>query len=130
MLLCTVRSCHEPLTRDGRRFVCARGHSFDVARSGYVNLLQPNERRSKQPGDSAEAVQARRRLHDVGVLAPIADAIWSAAAMPPLLEERGARDVLDVGCGDGYWLGGEDAAGPAGGTSARRGLVGVDISVP
>src|SRR5690242_21862739 len=89
MLLCTVRDCRQPLQRAARRFVCERGHAFDVARSGYVNLLQPNERRSRNPGDTAEAVAARRR-------------VWSAAAMPPL-SVTGNR-VLDIGCGDGYWL--------------------------
>jgi len=74
-MLCTVRTCHEPLAREERRMVCPRGHSFDVARSGYVNLLQPQERRSKQPGDSDEAVAARRRLHDRGVTLPLFDAV-------------------------------------------------------
>ncbi|HYU26985.1 MAG TPA: methyltransferase domain-containing protein [Thermoanaerobaculia bacterium] len=105
MLLCTVRACHEPLRREERRFVCARGHAFDIARSGYVNLLQPTERRSRNPGDSAEAVAARRR-------------VWSAAAMPPLPVK--GHSVLDVGCGDGYWLASIDA----------RERVGIDISVP
>ncbi|HKS24329.1 MAG TPA: methyltransferase domain-containing protein [Thermoanaerobaculia bacterium] len=105
MLLCTVRTCHHPLRREARRYVCPRGHSFDVARSGYVNLLQPNERRSRNPGDSAEAVAARRR-------------VWTAADLPPLPVKGGA--VLDVGCGDGYWLSRVDA----------EERVGVDISVP
>ena len=105
MLLCTVRTCHLPLRRDAKRFVCARGHAFDVARSGYVNLLQPNERRSRTPGDTAQAVAARRR-------------VWSAAAMPPLFVS--GRSVLDVGCGDGYWLSSIDA----------EERVGIDISIP
>jgi 23S rRNA (guanine745-N1)-methyltransferase len=108
MLLCTVRGCRRPLRREARRWVCERGHAFDVARSGYANLLQPNDRRSREPGDSAEAVAARRRL-------------WSAAAMPPLFESGGAFEhVLDVGCGDGYWLASIDAP-------ERHGI---DISVP
>ena len=49
MLLCPVRDCHLALVREGQRVLCARGHSFDVARSGYINLLQPQERRSRQP---------------------------------------------------------------------------------
>lgn len=32
-------SCQKPLCREERRLVCPAGHSFDVARSGYVNLL-------------------------------------------------------------------------------------------
>ena len=59
--------------------VCPRGHSFDIARSGYVNLLQPQERRSKQPGDTPAAVSARRRLHDRGVTRTHADADFGNA---------------------------------------------------
>jgi 23S rRNA (guanine745-N1)-methyltransferase len=111
MLLCTVRGCRLPLARETRRWVCPRGHAFDVARSGYANLLQPNDRRSREPGDSAEAVAARRRL-------------WSAVAMPPLWNSGGTaaalHRVLDVGCGDGYWLAQIDAP-------ERHGI---DISIP
>lgn len=99
MLLCTVRDCRQPLVREERRLVCARGHSFDVARSGYVNLLQPQDRRSRQPGDSKEAVAARRRLHDAGVTAPLLRAISACLDLSP------ADTVLDAGCGDGYFLG-------------------------
>ena len=57
MLLCPVRDCHLPLAREGKRLVCARGHSFDISSTGYVNLLQPQDRQSKQPGDTADAVK-------------------------------------------------------------------------
>jgi 23S rRNA (guanine745-N1)-methyltransferase len=75
------------------------GHSFDAARSGYFNLLQPQDRRSRQPGDTAEAVAGRRRLHDLGVTQPLFEAIEKIAAA--------TRDdiVLDAGCGDGFYLG-------------------------
>ena len=97
--------------------LCPRGHSFDVARSGYINLLQPQERRSKKPGDTADAVAGRRRLHDRGVTEPLLHAI--ADMMAP-----SARDiVLDAGCGDGFYLG--SLAQLAG-----FGAHGVDISTP
>jgi len=99
MLLCPVRGCRLALLRDERRLVCPRAHSFDVARSGYINLLQPQERRSKQPGDSGEAVAARRRLHDRGVTAPLLEGIAEMVALTP------ADSVLDAGCGDGFYLG-------------------------
>lgn len=79
--------------------VCPRGHSFDIARSGYVNLLQPQERRSKQPGDTPEAVSARRRLHDRGVTQPMVHEISE------MLDARAEDIVLDAGCGDGFYLG-------------------------
>src|SRR5438309_11306725 len=99
MLLCPVRDCRRPLLREERRLLCSLGHSFDVARSGYVNLLQPQDRRSKQPGDTAEAVAARRRLHDHGLTQPLLKAIAEATA-------ASSDDiVLDAGCGDGFYLG-------------------------
>jgi 23S rRNA (guanine745-N1)-methyltransferase len=113
MLLCTVRTCHQPLVREERRVVCSRGHSFDVARSGYINLLQPQDRRSKQPGDTADAVAARRRLHDRGVTAPLRDAIAS------LIGVNSDDVVLDAGCGDGFYAGSLDCD-----------THGIDISLP
>jgi len=117
MLLCPVRECRLPLLRESKRWVCARGHSFDLARSGYVNLLQPQERKSKQPGDAAAAVAARRRLHDRGVTAPL------AAGIAALLAPTGDDILLDAGCGDGFYLGG--IAQSSGCTGH-----GVDISIP
>jgi 23S rRNA (guanine745-N1)-methyltransferase len=117
MLLCAVRDCHLPLVRRDRRYFCPRGHSFDIARSGYVNLLQPQDRRSAKPGDTAEAVAARRRLHDSGVTAPLLEAVRE------MLEPRPDDAALDAGCGDGFYLG--SLANHAGFTGC-----GVDISVP
>ena len=99
MLLCPVRDCHLALAREKVRLVCPRAHSFDVARSGYINLLQPQERRSKKPGDTAAAIAARRRLHDRGMTEPVLHAIADMMAASP-------NDVvLDAGCGDGFYLG-------------------------
>lgn len=99
MLVCPVRDCHLPLVREERRVVCAREHSFDVSRSGYINLLQPQDRRSKNPGDAPEAVAARRRLHDRGVAAPLLDGIAK------MIGARSDDVVLDAGCGEGFYLG-------------------------
>src|SRR2546421_2488316 len=117
MLLCTVRTCHQPLVREERRVICSRGHSFDIARSGYTNLLQPQDRRSKQPGDTAAAVAARRRLHDRGVTEPLLQAIAEMA------DARSRDIVLDAGCGDGFYLG---SLAP----QARFDGPGIDISIP
>lgn len=117
-LLCPVRNCHSPLIRGERSWTCPRGHSFDVARSGYCNLLQPQDRRSRQPGDSREAAEARRRLFAAGHSEALLREILA------LLEGAPAgAGVLDVGCGEGSMLGGV----------ARERSVeahGIDISVP
>jgi 23S rRNA (guanine745-N1)-methyltransferase len=117
MLLCTVRECRQALVRDGRRMVCPREHSFDIARSGYVNLLQPQERRSKNPGDMAEAVAARRRLHERGVSRPLLQGIVAVAGV------EASDVVLDAGCGEGFYLGTMALE-----TGCKG--VGVDISIP
>jgi 23S rRNA (guanine745-N1)-methyltransferase len=110
-LLCTVRTCHAPLTRQDKQYRCANNHTFDVARTGYVNLLQPQDKKSKHPGDTAEAVAARRRFYERGD--PLVEAIVRAVPV------RGA--MLDVGCGEGSHL---DAFRRAYGIDAW----GVDIS--
>jgi 23S rRNA (guanine745-N1)-methyltransferase len=116
-LLCPVRDCRLPLLREQARLVCPSKHSFDIARSGYINLLQPQDRRSKQPGDSAAVIAARRRMHDRGVSEPLLRGI--AEMLAPTRHDV----VLDAGCGDGFYLGslaremGFDAHG-------------VDISIP
>jgi 23S rRNA (guanine745-N1)-methyltransferase len=102
LLICPVRGCGEPLTRGERAWACPRRHAFDVARSGYVNLLQPQDRRSAQPGDPAEAVAARRRLLDAGYGEPLLAALREEIAALALPREAA---VLDVGCGEGYYLG-------------------------
>jgi 23S rRNA (guanine745-N1)-methyltransferase len=101
-LICPVRDCGLPLERRARSLACPRGHGFDLARSGYANLLQPQDRRSKNPGDGREAVAARRRLLEAGYGEPLLRAIGEevdALGLP-----AGAA-VLDVGCGEGYYLG-------------------------
>lgn len=114
-----------PLAREARRAACAKGHSFDLARSGYLNLLQPQDKKSKEPGDSGEAVAARRRLHDRGLSAPLLRGIAE------VLGASAADSVLDAGCGDGFYLGslarefgfaghGVDLSIPAVDAAARR----------
>jgi 23S rRNA (guanine745-N1)-methyltransferase len=117
-LICPVRHCGAPLERRDRSFVCPQGHSFDLARSGYCNLLQPQDRRSKNPGDSRAAAEARRRLLDAGYGAALLAALEAEVATLRL----GAA-VLDVGCGEGHYLG-SLAAG------SRIEAHGLDLSVP
>lgn len=78
--------------------VCDNGHSFDRAREGYVNLLPPNRRSSRAPGDSPEMVAARRRVHGADAYRPLADAIAARLA-----GRVTTGVVLDLGCGEGYY---------------------------
>ncbi|HEV8632439.1 MAG TPA: methyltransferase domain-containing protein [Thermoanaerobaculia bacterium] len=115
-----MRGCGQSLAREGRAYRCPRLHSFDLARTGYLNLLQPQDRRSANPGDTRGAAEARRRLYDAGHGAPlIAELERQLAAFDP--PPRPA--VLDVGCGEGSPLAALAAALPF----AAHGL---DLSAP
>lgn len=117
MLICPVRGCQLNLEREERRVVCGNGHSFDVARSGYINLLQPQDRSSKKPGDTPAAIAGRKRLHDLGVMSPLLEAIREIIA--PSDDDV----ILDAGCGDGFYLG--SMAG-----NVKFAGKGIDISIP
>lgn len=87
--------------RTPRTFVCAAGHVHDIARRGYVNLLQPQDRRSAAAGDRREAVRARADLAAAGVGAALVDELARQA-----LSRRAAPGVVvDLGCGAGHVLG-------------------------
>src|SRR5699024_11126334 len=96
VLCCPV--CGLPLVRGDHALRCAAGHSFDVARQGYVNLLTVSQKHSKSPGDTREQVQARRAFLAGGYYRPIAETLCRLAA--PL----GPKTVVDAGCGEGYYL--------------------------
>ena len=101
-LACSVRGCGLPLERRERVFACSAGHSFDIARSGYVNLLQPQDRRSPEAGDSKAAVEARAALDRAGVGRTLLDALIDKIAaldLPP------GPIALDLGAGSGEMLG-------------------------
>ena len=118
MLLCPVRNCHLPLAREGSRLVCSQSHSFDVARSGYINLLQPQDRRSPAAGDRDEAVICYKEF--VGAMLDVTDNIVGGEIVPP-------DDVVRHDADDAYLVGAADK-GPAtcsdlANESARRACV-------
>src|SRR5439155_12751765 len=119
-LLCTVRGCEGELRREEAMLVCPRRHAFNLARSGYVNLLQVQDRRSRSPGDSKEAVLARRRLLDAGFGRPLLEPLLELAGK---LAPPGGSAALDVGCGEGTFL-------AALAERFRLEGFGVDISIP
>lgn len=95
-LICPL--CQQALQKQERAWVCPQGHSFDIARQGYVNLLPVQQKHSKNPGDTKEQVASRRAFLEGGFYAPIRQALVDAA------RELGAEGpILDAGCGEGYY---------------------------
>jgi 23S rRNA (guanine745-N1)-methyltransferase len=81
---------------DGRTVRCGRGHTFDVARQGYVNLTAG---RATHPGDSAEMVADRASFLAAGHYDFVADALARAARA---VTADGL--VVDAGTGTGGYL--------------------------
>lgn len=81
---------------------CAAGHSFDVARQGYLNLL-PGDARTGS-ADTAAMVRARAAFLEAGHYAPIASTVAEAAGEAMASRGAGAGRVVDLGAGTGYYL--------------------------
>ena len=95
--------CGLPLKKAGNGCQCSEGHQYDLARSGYVNLLLANGKHSLQPGDDKRMVRARRLFLEKGYYEPFRKAVCQKA-LECLPMERPV--VLDAGCGEGYYTGG------------------------
>lgn len=99
-LRCTVRQCDCILRRSEFGLTCDRGHHFDRAKQGYWNLLQPQDRRSKNPGDCEDAVDARHRWLQRGHASGLIDVLrqWIDPTIANVLQPI---RILDLGCGEG-----------------------------
>ena len=74
--------------------MCPSGHSFEVARQGYISLTLPARRPHR--GDTTDMVAAREKFLAGGFYEPIADAVVGAAFVTGC--------VLELGAGTGYYL--------------------------
>jgi 23S rRNA (guanine745-N1)-methyltransferase len=106
LLMCP--HCGSGLSSAGPTLRCSAGHSFDVARQGYVNLLPAS--RPPATGDTASMVRAREAFLEGGHFSGLRDAIveTAARALPKGPEDRGSARgcVIEVGAGTGYYLSG------------------------
>jgi 23S rRNA (guanine745-N1)-methyltransferase len=96
-LRCPV--CGSRVRVGGGRLSCALGHSFDIARQGYVSLTSGPA--GPGTGDSAAMVIAREAFLGGGHYQPVADAVAGIAAR---LDRGGPGLVVDLAGGTGYYL--------------------------
>lgn len=110
-ICCSVRGCGLPLaSRDAEGqssdasggLFCDRGHHFEQAKAGYWSLLQPQDKKSAQAGDSDDAVEARRRWLQRGHMQGLVDRVRELAGQP--CSAIGAQQpgwTVELGCGEG-----------------------------
>lgn len=88
--------------------VCIDGHTFDIARQGYVNLLTGHGTKFTQ--DTAAMVAARDEFLDAGHYRALADALAGTVEHILAAARSGAAGpahrplILDAGTGTGWYL--------------------------
>lgn len=105
--------CRGLLKLENKSWSCEKRHSFDQAREGYVNLLPVNKKQSRDPGDNAEMMAARRRFLNLGYYQPL------LSQMADMIQDLDGY-WLDIGCGEGWYTQGLQ--------SASHHFDGIDIS--
>ncbi|MDO4927635.1 MAG: methyltransferase domain-containing protein [Corynebacterium sp.] len=113
------------LSEDAKCLVSTSGHSYDIARQGYVTLAGGAGLRYS--GDNTEMIRARETFLSGGHFAPFVEAVSDAVA-DVLDDAEVAEDaqpaICEVGAGTGYYL-----AHVLDFIEHSRG-VGLDVSVP
>lgn len=103
---CADLSRENSFTLDKGVLRCPVGHTFDVAREGYVNLLPASGRKDAVHGDTPAMLRSRRHFLDRGHYQFLADAVTRACVEVLSSEPTQSSEcaLLDVGCGEGYYL--------------------------
>lgn len=110
ILRCPICGAGLQAVDDGRSLYCVnemkegKHHSFDRAKSGYVNL----DIGHAGGGDGKELVNARTAFLESGGYEPISDAVNEL-----LLQYIDGSMVIDAGCGEGYYTSRASFVNPA-----------------
>ena len=98
LLICPV--CKNRLSRNDNTYKCPTGHSYDISKNGYVNLMMSQKSSKKRHGDDKTMLAARRDFLDRGYYEPLAKAIAEKAVKYKLTS---SPIIIDAGCGEGYY---------------------------
>lgn len=92
--------CAADLRIDGATVGCVLGHRYDIARQGYVNLLDGGA--GAGTADTAAMVAARVDVFARGHFDPLVAAVAGQARR--LIDDTPAGCVVDLGAGPGHYL--------------------------
>lgn len=91
--------CGRVLNEDGRTLRCENNHCFDMAKQGYVNLLQSQKSSKKRHGDDSLMVRARQDFLEKGYYGNLRDAVVNAVAD----NTQKNAVIADLGCGECWY---------------------------
>jgi len=99
LLTCPV--CETLLTQSANSLICENHHCFDYAKEGYINLLPPQHKKTKEPGDNKEMIRCRKDFLQAGYYQFLSPAI--ANVIKRFVTKEQNKNFLDSGCGEGYF---------------------------
>ncbi len=91
--------CKNKLIKDHHSYKCCNNHTYDIAKTKYVNLLLNPDKATNYPGDSKDSLIARKAFLDQGYYDVISDTINQYI----LTHSSLPLQILDLGCGQGYY---------------------------
>ena len=94
-LRCPICGCN--FSRFENSLKCEKGHSFDIASSGYINLLKPGKMNNAKAGDSKEMIKARSNFFLSGAYSNIRNKLCD------IIGQYKNDVIIDAGCGEGYY---------------------------
>lgn len=98
ILRCPV--CYEPLHKEGKTYVCPHRHSYDISKSGYVNLMLANQGRHLEEGDTKESLTNRQFFLEKGYYSFLRERLVQLLTSLNLGDHF---EFADLGCGEGYY---------------------------
>jgi len=118
--ICPV--CREKLEKNEKVYICKKGHSFDIAKSGYVNLLCSSKSSKKRHGDDKLMVNARTEFLNGGYY----DILRNFIVQTVKEHANNTPSILEAGCGECFYLDGVVKALEKKGKNPTA--IGIDIS--
>lgn len=91
VVLCPI--CNIKLDKYDKTYKCFNGHTFDIAKEGYLNLNHSNQ----NGGDSKESINARKLFLNKDHYAFLKEELIN------IIDEYKANNLLDLACGEGYY---------------------------
>ncbi|MGK0269959.1 MAG: 23S rRNA (guanine745-N1)-methyltransferase [Cocleimonas sp.] len=126
--------CNLTLFRLNNSYNCESNHTFDLAKEGYLNLLLAQHKRSKNPGDDVNMVRSRYDFLNAGYYDSLAHFIsdkvnfYNQDGISKSNISEGNSKLIDIGCGEGFYLSKIKLATTA--LNKSLSYAGVDISKP
>lgn len=96
-LMCPI--CKTDLVKADKCYKCAIGHTYDISKEGYANLLLVGDKKTKLPGDDKVMIKARHEFLGKNYYSALSDKINQICN-----DSFDKGTILDTGCGEGYYL--------------------------